>query len=141
MADLADLFRRNQPYVRPGNHQYNTPLGFGDELAFRRWVQQNNVPFDPEAGVTDYDMRGFWQGLQKGDPHARSAVNQNDQQIHYSDYWKTPYHQSFSAESQWATPVAPMWNEQDQLVSPGGRILVDERARPAPTLEELFRRY
>jgi hypothetical protein len=49
--------------------------------------------------------------------------------MHYPDYWKTPLHETFSADSQWAGPVAPMWNELDQLISPGGRILFDERNR------------
>jgi hypothetical protein len=38
-------------------------------------------------------------------------------------------YQTFSNESQWAPPNAPAWNEQDQLVSQGGRIVVDERAK------------
>ena len=85
--------------------------------------------FDPEAGVTDYDMRGFWQGLQQRHPRAVSAVDRNDGLTHYPDYWKTPLHETFSSESQWALPTAPMWNAQDQLVAPSGRILYDDRNR------------
>jgi hypothetical protein len=50
-------------------------------------------------------------------------------QPHYTDYWKTPYHQSFSAGSQYAGAVAPQWVNSTQLASPGGRILFDEGQR------------
>lgn len=120
---------RNTPYMRPSNGNFNTALPPLDEMAFRSWVSQNKVPFNLDAPVTDYDMRGFYQGLQQQNPRAVSAVNQNDGQMHYPDYWKTPLHETFSADSQWAAPVAPRWNEQDQLIAPSGRILFDERLR------------
>ncbi len=128
MADsLASYFARNAPYVTPGQHKYNTPLSLGDEMRFRAWVNQNKVPFDTMAPVSDYDMRGFWQALQANDPRARSAVDPNDNRLHYPDYWKTPYHQTFSNESQWALPTAPHWTSQDQLVTPDGRVVFDDR--------------
>ena len=123
------IFARNAPYVRPGDHIFNTPLTPPQELDFRGWVAKNNVPFDPNSHVSDYDMRGFYQALLSGHPMATNSINPNDNQMHYPDYWKTPYHETFSNESQWATPVAPQWNEQDQLISPGGRIVFDERNR------------
>lgn len=127
--DNSDAFSRNSAWVLPGDHTYNTTLDPAQEKAFGAWVSQNNVPFDITAPVSDYDMRGFWQALQAGDSRAKSAVNPNDQQIHYPDYWKTPYHKTFSAESQWADPKkAPVWNEQDQLVLPNGSVIYDERA-------------
>jgi hypothetical protein len=123
---LSDL--GNNASVRKPGDTYNTPLGFLDELAFRQWVADNHVPFDPNAqGPTDYDMRGFYQGLQQQNPHAVTGENQNDGKMHFSDYWKTPLHQSFSSESQWAGPTTPSWNSLDQLVTPGGRIVFDER--------------
>jgi hypothetical protein len=123
------IYQRNQPYVAPGAGGFNTQLSPLQEMQFRNWVGQNNVPFDASAGVQDYDMRGFWNALQNNDPRAASAVNQNDGKMHFPDYWKTPYHESFSNESQWAGPVAPMWNDKDQLVAPNGRILYDERKK------------
>ncbi len=119
--------QQNAPYVQPGQHNYNTPLAPLDEMAFRQWVGQNNVPFDPNAQASDYDMRGFYQGLQQQNPRATAAVNQNDNMMHYPDYWKTPMHQSFSNESQWATPQAPQWISDSQLAAPNGRILFDEK--------------
>ena len=127
MADDMSLARLRIPAAN-----YNTALPQMDEFQFRNWVAQNNVPFDPNATAPqDYDMRGFYQGLQQGNPRAQSAVNPNDNRMHYPDNWKTPLHQSFSNESQWAGAGAPGWNEQDQLVTPGGRIVADERRQPS----------
>jgi hypothetical protein len=103
-----------------------TPLPNGQEMAFKQWVSRNQVPFDPSQ-TADYDMRGFYRALMAKDPRAVSAVNPNDQQMHYPDDWKTPYHQSFSNESKWNTTGSPMWNEQDQLVNSSGQIVYDER--------------
>lgn len=125
--DAPDWYARNQAYAKPG--PYTTTLNPLQELLFKLWLQQNAVPFDPRAATSDYDMRGFWLGSQQGDPRAAGAINPNDQQMHYPDYWKTPYHQSFSAESQWATPEAPAWNDRDQLVDKQGNVVFDERAK------------
>lgn len=118
-----------QPPFRAGA-SLDTPLSLADELQFRQWVQQNKVPFDPNTpGPTDYDMRGYWQGLQNGNPMARpTEINPNDNQPHYTDYYKTPLHRSFSAGSQWAGPGAPDWVNDHQLAAPSGRILFDEKA-------------
>lgn len=124
------ILARNMAYVnRAHMAPWNTPLPPAEEQLFRRWLQGNNVPFDPDARVSDYDMRGFWQGLHQGHPRAISAIDPNDRRMHYPDYWKTPLHETFSADSQWALPTAPKWNEQDQLITPGGRIQFDDRAR------------
>jgi len=126
------VYERNKAYLAPGDHTYNTPLPPEQEAQFRQWVAAHGVPFDPAAATTDYDMRGFWRALQSQDPRAVSAVDPNDQRLHYPDYWKTPYHESFSAESQWANPAtAPSWNEKDQLVTPEGVVIYDDRA-PKP---------
>lgn len=123
------VFEKNKQYLKEGEHNYNTELSPKDELLFRDWLKRNNVPFDVNAKITDYDMRGFWKAYSEGDPKAKPSVNPNDKQIHYSDYWKTPYHESFSAESQWADPKkAPQWNDKDQLVLPDGTVIFDERA-------------
>jgi hypothetical protein len=131
---LQGQLGRNQEWVRPGEHNYNTPLSGQDEASFRDWLGQNKVPFDVSAPVTDYDMRGFWKGLQSGDPVAASSVNPNDNRMHYPDRWKTPYHETFSAGSQWATPDAPNWTPDDKLIDKYGRTLFDERASPLERL-------
>jgi len=118
------IFQRNQQYINPSAPQnYNTQLPQIEEFAFREWLQKNKVPFDPEAKVTDYDMRGFFKALQSGDPAAKSAINEYDKQLHYPDKWKTPYHESFSNESQWANPNAPRWGDGDILSNASGRVL------------------
>lgn len=120
-----EIFQRNKQYVNPNaQQQYNTQLPLADELAFRSWVQQNRVPFDPAAQTPqDYDMRGFFRALQGGDPAARSAINENDNRLHYPDKWKTPYHESFSNESQWANENAPRWSDGDVLSNSSGRVV------------------
>src|SRR5258708_3205854 len=119
------------PYVKPGAHVYNTPLAPQDEMKFRTWLTQNKVPFDPNAAVSDYDMRGFYQALKGGNPKAASAIDPNDKQLHYPDYWKTPYHQTFSNESQWALPTAPHWTDDDKLIGENGAVIFHDH--PADT--------
>ena len=133
MPSLAEALRRrglqrNGAYARPSSTNYTTALTPDEEAQFRQWVAEHRVPFDPDEGEQDYDMRGFWKGLVTGDPHARTGVNANDGRLHFNDWWKTPYHESFSRESQYATPMAPSWNERDQLVAPiNGAVVFDER--------------
>ncbi len=126
LRDPADeSFARNSKWARKAD-TYITELPPEQEGEFRKWVKENKVPFDPSSKA-DYDMRGFWLALKRGDPRASTAVNPNDKMMHFPDVWKTPYHRSFSAESQWATAQAPVWNEKDQLVTPDGSVVYDER--------------
>ena len=134
MADFNPILAGRQPGAN-----YNTPLNPLEEMAYRQWVQQNNVPTNPQAtGPQDYDMRGFYQGLQQQNPKAQSGIDPNDNRMHYPDYWKTPMHQSFSNESQWAPANAPAWNAQDQLVGQGGRVVFDDRARKDALVQALM---
>lgn len=88
-------------------------------------------PDDPQS---DYDMRGFFQGLQTGDPDATTGLDPNDvdpatgqPKMHFTDKWKTPYHDSFSADSKYALPNAPVWKRDETLVDPRtGQIIYDE---------------
>lgn len=141
---MADLFgslappltaqqtlQRNSPYVNPAaGTTYNTPLNTLDEAAFRGWLSANKVPFNPDSATSDYDMRGFYRAFMSGNnPQAQSAVDPNDGRLHYPDYWKTPYHDTFSNQSQWAGPVAPAWTDDDKLVAPNGRVVFDDKAQ------------
>lgn len=123
------------------SQDYDTQLDPLREMMFRQWTQNNRIPFDTNAGgPTDYDMRGYWQDAQNGNPMARqSQINPNDNRPHFTDYYKTPLHQSFSGESQWAQPGAGRWINDHQLASPGGRILFDERAEQNPVAAALAR--
>jgi hypothetical protein len=122
------LLARNMAYADRNWQKAMTELSPEQEKAFMDWVQSNKVPFNPKDQYPDYDMRGFYQALQSGDPRAVSAVNPNDQRLHYPDYWKTPYHESFSSESQWAKEGAPSWQE-DKLTMPTGEVVFDPTAK------------
>lgn len=126
--DPADqAYEKNKRYsIPPPDGGYLTKLTPDEETKFQQWAQQFGaiVSDGPKA---DYDMRGFWKAQQSGDPAAATAVNPNDKQIHFPDTYKTPYHESFSRESKFATPDAPTWNDQDQLVAPDGAVVFDER--------------
>lgn len=133
MSDLSDLGARysQQPFSLADLGRYNTALPQMDEFAFRDWLAANKVPFDPNNPNQDYDMRGFYQGLMQGNPRAATSVNPNDNQMHYTDYWKTPYHETFSAQSKYAPPGAPNWINDSQLADPAGNILFDEKLMKA----------
>lgn len=130
LVDPQQVFAGNQQYAaQPGRTNYDTQLPQMDEFQFRQWLQDKQVPFNPNAAGQDYDMRGYWQGLQQQNPRAMSGMNANDGQMHYSDNWKTPYHQSFSNESRYAAPNAPQWVNDTQLAAPNGRVVFDESNR------------
>lgn len=114
---------------------YQTELSASEEKEFQQWLKDNDVPFS-DGPHSDYDMRGFWKGLMNGDPHAKQEVSNFDGHMHFSDWWKTPYHESFSADSQWATKDAPRWqgNAKDGWVlkAKDGSIVKDERVGVKP---------
>lgn len=80
-------------------------LGPNTENMYKSWAMENNVPQS-----NDYDMRGYFMGQMTGDPQATSAMNPGDMQMHFTDKWKMPNHQSFSNESMYDTQgTAPAW--------------------------------
>jgi hypothetical protein len=111
-------------YAKPG--PYATALDPKSEQSFEQWAKTNKVPWQ-DTPTADYDMRGYWQAMQGGDPNAKQSLNRNDQRMHFPDTFKTPYHKSFSGESKYAWQGGPQWNEKDQLLDPSGNVLYDER--------------
>lgn len=135
-ASPQENFTKNKPYAQTDLATYHTALSPAQEGEFQQWATQNKVPVD-DSQTSDYDMRGFFMGLKNKDSHAQTGMNQNDGRLHFSDYYKTPYHESFSNESRYALANAPKWNEQDQLVDSEGNITFDERnPRRGPYREE-----
>ena len=127
----AQAFAQNKAYLKPDATSFATTLPPEQEAAFQAYIADKSDPTDLGRNVDNtYDMRGWFQGMQAGDPRAALVVNPNDGLKHRDDWWKTPYHPSFSVDSQWADPTkAPKWNEQDQLVLPNGSIVFDERKK------------
>ena len=125
-------YNRNQQWTDPDpdNPNFKTPLSPQDELAFQAWVKKNKVPFDDSA-QSDYDMRGFWKAAQEGDPDASTAVSKFDGRIHFNDKFKTPFHKTFSNESQYATNDAPHW-DGDRLIDKDGNVVADETPPAKP---------
>ena len=104
----AETYKRNSQWSKK-DWQITTFKSDKNEEEFRNWVDTNKVPFKIDDAQPDYDMRGFYQALKSGDQRALSSIDPADGQLHFPDYWKTPYHPSFSNESQWATKDAPKW--------------------------------
>jgi hypothetical protein len=121
-----EILRRNLKWARPGPYQTILPPPL--EQQFRDWVAANGVPFDLKNPIPDYDMRGFFLALMRNDPRAKPGIDRNDQRLHYPDYWKTPFHETFSNESQWALPTAPYWVGDRFLRETGtGAVLFDDK--------------
>jgi hypothetical protein len=110
------------PQAKPG--PYLTQLAPLDEMRFRQWIQQKQVPWQ-DSPTSDYDMRGYYQALQKGDARAVETQSAFDGKMHFPDTWKTPNHKTFSNESMYALPTAPTWRG-DRLVNAMGGIVADE---------------
>ena len=123
---VQKVYARNMAYANPDWHTGLAQLGPEQEQQFLQWVKANKVPFNPNDKTADYDMRGFWQALQQGDPRATSGINPYTQSMHYPDEWKTPYHESFSASSQWAAEGAPSWIG-DTLTTPSGEAVFQDK--------------
>jgi hypothetical protein len=99
--------QRYQQFAKPG--PYRTPLSAAEEGRFRQWLQSTGNPwrFDVNAKATDYDMRGYWKDIaSKG--RDLSSINPLDKRLHLVDTYKTPYDTTFSAESKYAVPGAPL---------------------------------
>jgi len=104
---LKDNYSRNRAWAKRGSYQ--TKLSPRQEQEFQGWVWKNKIPyylhFPPDQSMQDYDMRGFWKDMKAGDLEAK----QDPTTLHFPDKYKTPYHESFSNQSKYATPEAPSW--------------------------------
>lgn len=118
----AAAYKHNRPYAKAG--PYQTKLGGAQETQFRAWLKQYNVPFDPDASITDYDMRGYW----KANRHATHTDGQ-----HFPDTWKTPYDTTFSDESRYATSDNPfVWRGENLVDARSGKLIFGHSAGGTP---------
>ena len=126
-ADDYSQFERNKTYAKPG--PYQTQLNPGEEQKFRNWLKANPSlpPFDPTDRSSDYDMRGFYKALKRGDERAKGGIDPYDKKLHLPDVWKTPYHRTFSRESIYATEDAPHWEGDRYLVNKDGKVIWDDK--------------
>jgi hypothetical protein len=120
-----NFLARNMVYANPNWQKEMTKLSPEQEAAFLNWIKANKVPFDPKDKYPDYDMRGYYLSMQQGGA-PQAAINEATQSLHYPDTFKTPYHESFSSESKWATEGAPSWQE-NKLVSPKGEVIFEDK--------------
>ena len=122
-------------YIKDRLTRFKTKLSPEEQVYFDRAVSGGFfAPMGKDEindALTDYDYEGFYHGLLNNDPKAKTEINKNDARLHYDDKWKTPYHESFSNESQYANPkTAPRWNDLDQLIDPiTHEIVFDERKK------------
>lgn len=117
--------------AKPG--PYKTQLPMVEEMQFQDWVRRSHVPFD-DSPRSDYDMRGYWKQQQRSVTPTIPRGGPFQSGAHFPDQYKTPYHETFSNESQYATPSAPHWTG-DKLFNPVGGLVKDESqpaAQPAP---------
>ena len=76
--------------------------------------------------ASDYDYRGLFRDSQA----QKGSMDTNDGEIHFTDKYKTPYHESFSRESQYATPDAPFWLKNRYLIDQKtGETLFDDKTK------------
>jgi hypothetical protein len=119
------MLSRNMVYANPNWQSEMAKLTPEQEQQFVKWVESNKIPFNIKDKYPDYDMRGYWLSLQ--DPKAaKSAVNKFTGTLHFPDIYKTPYHESFSKESKWATDKAPSWKD-NKLVLPNGTVVFEDK--------------
>src|SRR5579859_4059529 len=120
-------------YAKPG--PYTTTLAPEEENKFQEWVHENHIPWQ-DTTTADYDMRGYWKSKTEGNPDAHTAIDPVDKRPHYPDTWKTPYHKTFSNQSQYALPTAGHW-EGETFVPPAKKLdfssIPDHKEEPIPT--------
>ena len=120
-----------QGWVTNPQGSYQTQLSPEQQRQFAADVQAGKLMGNhPDLSATaDYDFPGWWQAYMAGDPRARTQISAVDTRPHWSDTWKTPYHESFSGESIYSTgpQFAPMWQGNVQY-GPQGDVTFNEPA-------------
>lgn len=104
----------------PNQSGYRTRLSKEDEAAFQQWFAQirDRLGRDLDAEDPGYDYRGLWHSMRLGG--RGPGMDPSSGEIHFPDTFKTPQHPTMSAESVYAPPGAPQWNQNDVLVDAQG---------------------
>lgn len=127
-----DAFARNDPYFKRQS-TYTTPLGSWMLAQFLKWVKENKIPYKPfTSQPQDYDMPRYFE-----EQIYRTPNQGHTEGVHFTDEYKTPYHQTASGESRYALPgpVTPRWQEKgltDVLRYPSGETVPDEAGPYSP---------
>lgn len=164
MANMQDRIRNlllsgnpnqnitNYQNLQPGSNPFATQLTPEEEQGFANFAKQTqNLP------SLGYDLKGLYKeasdknlvnDILQGKNTELAGMNPTTQSFHFTDKYKTPFYDSFSKESKYATQDAPQWlenpnNQGFQLVDKQGNILVDENQQkmqemnqPAPSQAE-----
>src|SRR5882672_877243 len=121
--------RHNQAWAVAGS--WVTALTLVQEANFKSWVVYFNIPFDVNASIVDYDMRGYW--LANGGTAVLPVHAAGD---HFPDTYKTPYDTTFSGESQYAKPGTPFkWHGNQLIDDRDGTIIFDADWKPKKTVD------
>jgi hypothetical protein len=100
--------------------------------SFAKNIQQLPTPdFDLRGLFKEAKGKGLVDKILGGQETELGGINPTTQTFHFTDKFKTPFHKSFSRESQFATKDAPRWvQNEDQsfrLVDANNKTLIDER--------------
>lgn len=100
---------------------FNTQLPPDQEKQYQAWAQAAGKQGDQQ----DYDMRGAWAAAGGEMPLGGG---------HFTDKFKKPNHPTFSAESQYASPIFPggTWGANSYQPPLGGGMM------SRPELEQYF---
>ena len=115
---------------------YRTLLGMGDALKFEAFKKANNIPDDPSFD-SSYNMPGFFK--ESGGLVQRLLGNSSNTEmmpdgLHFTDKFKTPFHPTFSNESQYKFPGmnrewVPTGDGTFRLIdNETGKVIRDEKA-------------
>jgi len=126
--------------------KYHTKLPPLLEAQYNNYAKSNGFnPNDPT-----YDGRGWFQAYANPkDPNHNltvMTVNPIDHRPHFTDYWKTPLHPSFSMQSKYWTPSMGFMQWSPEGNDPGsanplrgltGNVLYDESTKAGYTPDGL----
>ena len=99
-----------------------TPLPPGLYPEFDAWMKsapnQGDRTYGMASSRPEYDWSGYFLAMRAGRPEAPPP----DERGHTTDYFKTPYHPTFSQDSRYAGPNDPFWRGRELVDPRDGRV-------------------